>query len=200
MAIPVYVQAVTTYPGRTQWSDTADYVVGDRVYHDDSTSDYSVYVCIQDHSISGGDTPQQPDLTPNYWQAAGSKEYPFLTGSNGRIYPSGFNATEFCVRNSNGFNNNWDPARYLSISDGSERAHVILMDGLFDSGDTGQAFMDLSNTDLYAENFQKSWFIFRYYDIQSTAENCPTFNNLKIGLHNNNVSFDSPVILNNCLV
>ena len=74
---PVYVQAVTTYPGRTQWSDTVDYVVGDRVYYADSTSDYSVYVCVQDHSISGGDTPQQPDSTPNYWQAAGSKEYPF---------------------------------------------------------------------------------------------------------------------------
>lgn len=200
MAIPVYVQAVTTYPGRTQWSDTADYVVGDRVYYADSTSDYSVYVCIQNHSISGGGTPQQPDLTPNYWQAAGSKEYPFLTGPNGNIYPSGFNTTEFCVRTTNGFNEKWDPARYLSISDGSERAHVILMDGLFDSGDTGQAYMDLSNTDLYAENFQKSWFIFRYYENQSTTENCPTFNNLKIGLHNNNVSFDSHVILNDCLV
>ena len=74
------------------------------------------------------------------------------------------------------------------------------MDGLFDSGDTGQAFMDLTNTDLYAENFQKSWFIFRYYDNQSTTENCPSFNNLKIGLHNANVSFDKPIILNNCLV
>ena len=32
---------------------------------------------------------------------------------------------------------------------------LILMDGLFDSGDIGQAYMDLKNTDLYAENFQK---------------------------------------------
>ena len=202
MAIPVYVQSVTTYPGRTEWSNTADYVVGDRVYYADSISDYSVYVCIQDQDLSGGGTAQQPDLTPNYWRAAGSKEYPFLTGSGGNIYNSNFTGTEFCVRRENSFENDWDPARYLSISDGSERAHVILMDGIFIPLGGGQAYMDLSNTDFFAENFQKSLFVFTYYDDSnaSTTENCPTFNNLKIGLHNANVSFDSHIILNNCLV
>ena len=195
MAIPVYVQPVTTYPGRTEWSDSDGYVAGDRVYTSDSISNYSVYVCIQDHSAS-----QQPDVTPNYWRAAGSREYPFLTGSDSNIYTSGYNATEFCLRNTNGFDSNWDPARYLSISDGSERAHVILMDGIFETSGTGSPYMDLSNTDLYAENFQKSWFIFTYYDDASTAENCPTFNNLKIGLHNRNISFDSHIVLNSCLV
>ena len=105
MAIPVYVQSVTTYPGRTEWSNTADYVVGDRVYYADSISDYSVYVCIQDQDLSGGGTAQQPDLTPNYWRAAGSKEYPFLTGSGGNIYNSNFTGTEFCVRRENSFEN-----------------------------------------------------------------------------------------------
>ena len=201
MAIPVYVQSVTTYPGRTEWSDTVDYVVGDRVYTSDSISNYSVYVCIQDHSISGGGTPQQPgSASQNYWQAAGSREYPFLTGSNGNIYNHGYNATEFCVRNLNSFDDDNDPARYLSISDGSDRAHVILMDGVFSPASSGQSYMDLSNTDFFAENFQKSWFIFTYYDNVSTTENCPSFNHLKIGLHNTNVSFDQPIILNKCFV
>ena len=202
MAIPVYVQSVTTYPGRTEWSNTADYVVGDRVYYADSISDYSVYVCIQDQDLSGGGTAQQPDLTPNYWQAAGSREYPFLTGSDGDIYNRNFTGTEFCVRSQNSFVNAWDPARYLSISDGSERAHVILMDGIFIPSGGGQAYMNLSNTDFFAENFQKSLFVFTYYDDSNanTTENCPTFNNLKIGLHNAGVSFDSHIILNNCLV
>ena len=176
MAIPVYVQPVTTYPGRTEWANDADYAVGDRVYYADSISDHSVYVCIQDQDLSGGGgTPQQPDASPNYWQAAGSREYPFLTGPDGNIYNSGFNASEFCVRDSNGFASNWDPARYLSISDGSTRAHVILMDGVFVPLGVSQPFIDLLNTDFYAENFQKSWFIYTYYQQPSTdtPETCP---------------------------
>lgn len=199
MAIPVYVQSVTTYPGRTEWSNTADYVVGDRVYFSDSISTHSVYVCIQDHSISGGGTPQQPDAPSNYWRPAGSKEYPFMSGNDGELAKADYSASELSLRRSNGFNPQWDPARILSISDGSTRAHVILMDGDFNLS-TGE-FYSFLDTDFFAENFQESWVIFNNYDDPSTTiEQCPSFNNLKIGLHNNAVSFNSHIILNNCLV
>ena len=56
-----------------EWSSTADYSIGDRVYFKPSTSSIStIYVSLQDALISGGGTPQQPDVTPNYWQAAGA--------------------------------------------------------------------------------------------------------------------------------
>ena len=97
MAIPVYVQSVTTYPGRTEWSNTADYVAGDRVYFSDSISTHSVYVCIQDHSISGGGTPQQPDAPSNYWQPAGSKEYPFMSGNDGELAKADYSASELSL-------------------------------------------------------------------------------------------------------
>lgn len=199
MAIPVYVQSVTTYPGRTEWSDTADYVVGDRVYFSDSISTNSVYVCIQDHSISGGGTAQQPDVTPNYWQPAGSKEYPFMSGNDGELAKADYNASELCLRYTDGFDPKWDPARTLSVSDGSTRAHVILMDGVFNLA--GNEYYSLFDTDFFAENHQKSWIIFNYYDHTSTTdERCPSFNNLKIDLHNPRISFDSHIILNSCLV
>lgn len=199
MAIPVYVQSVTTYPGRTEWSDTTDYVVGDRVYFSDSISTNSVYVCIQDHSISGGGTAQQPDVTPNYWQPAGSKEYPFMSGNDGELAKADYNASELTLRATNEFNPQWDPARTLSVSDGSTRAHVILMDGTFNLAHN--EYYSLLDTDFFAENFQKSWLLFRYYDSNTTTpERSPSLNNLKIGLHNPKVSFESPIILNSCLI
>lgn len=55
-----------------EWSATADYSIGDRVYVNDPSGNPSVYIALQDALISGGGTPQQPDLTPNYWQPAGA--------------------------------------------------------------------------------------------------------------------------------
>ena len=51
-----------------EWSATADYSTGDRVYVNDPSGNPSVYISLQDVLISGGGTPQQPDLSPNYWQ------------------------------------------------------------------------------------------------------------------------------------
>ena len=194
MAIPVYVQSVATYPGRTAWDTTGatNYAVGDRVYYDDGTLE-KVYVC-----IVGNTSTTTPDNDSTNWVLAGSKEYPFLSGSNGGLWSTGYSNTELCLRYDGGFNTQWDPARTLSISDGSTRAHVILMDGVFELNEN----TNYSNTDFYAENFQKAFLVQRYYDHSSTTnrENCPTFNNLKLGLLNNNASFESPLVLNNCLV
>ena len=55
-----------------EWSATADYYTGDRVYVNDPSGNPSVYISLQDALVSGGGTPQQPDLTPNYWQPAGA--------------------------------------------------------------------------------------------------------------------------------
>ena len=59
MAIPVYIQSVTTYPGRTVWDDTGgtNYVVGQRIQYDDGALD-AVYVCITDNSST-----TTPDLS-----------------------------------------------------------------------------------------------------------------------------------------
>lgn len=194
MAIPVYVQSVVTYPGRTAWDTTGatNYVVGDRVYYDDGTLE-KVYVC-----IVGNTSTTTPDNDSTNWVLAGSKEYPFLSGSNGGLWSTGYSDTELCLRYDGGFNTQWDPARTLSISDGSTRAHVILMDGVFELNE----HTNYSNTDFYAENFQKAFLVQRYYDHASTTntENCPTFNNLKLGLLNQYASFEAPLVLNNCLV
>ena len=194
MAIPVYVQSVVTYPGRTAWDTTGatNYAVGDRVYYDDGTLE-KVYVC-----IVGNTSTTTPDNDSTNWILAGSKEYPFLSGSNGGLWSTGYSNTELCLRYDGGFNTQWDPARTLSISDGSTRAHIILMDGVFELNEN----TNYSNTDFYAENFQKAFLVQRYYDHASTTntENCPTFNNLKLGLLNQQASFEAPLVLNNCLV
>jgi plastocyanin len=198
MAITVYVKPVDNYPGRSIWDNTSDYSIGDRVEFDDGNLN-RVYVCLLDHATSQGDTPQQPNISLDYWAPAGGKEYPFLSGNNGNLYSSGYNSTELCVGQANSFTS-WDPARQLSVSDGSARAHVILLDGVFKSMGSGQSWTKFGDTDFEAENNLKTWLIEYYYEFSDNSSNCPSFKGLKIAYANARKEPDRPVIYKNCII
>jgi len=83
----IYVKSVSSY-SRSAWDSSTTYSVGNRVSYDDGTLN-KVYVCIQAHAIS-----QQPDLSPDYWQEAGSRTYPFHN-LDGHLHQTGANTVEF---------------------------------------------------------------------------------------------------------
>lgn len=66
----VYVKSVSSY-SRSVWDNSQTYSIGDRVSYDNGVLN-KIYVCIQDHT-----TPEQPDLSSDYWRQAGSRAYPF---------------------------------------------------------------------------------------------------------------------------
>ncbi|MBK25979.1 MAG: hypothetical protein CME70_18400 [Halobacteriovorax sp.] len=193
MSIPVYVKPVAVYPHRTVWAGGTYYVIDDRVEYDDGAL-HRVYVCITDNNST-----TTPDNDPSNWAPAGTKEHPFMSGDDGELAKADYSESELCLRGANGFTQ-WDPARSLSVSDGSTRAHVILMDGRFHlHSNEGYGFWD---TDFYAENHQNTWIIQRNYDHSSftDADNCPTFNNLKIAYLNGFCCANRPVIYKSCYI
>lgn len=84
----VYVKSVPSSEwSRTVWDVTTAYVVGDRVSHQDDTSN-KYYVCIQDHT--GSEPIESGD---EYWARVGSKQHPYYavdgrldSGNNSDVY------------------------------------------------------------------------------------------------------------------